>query len=171
MREYHTETTLFQVALRAVMLLAFVFLSGCASRGTRHEASLYPDNKPYRVTQFRVPAPVPAVRGYRRRLNNLEQNDERRYAAIYGVPPRKDYLDTATGQDPGPLPPMTPASTGQERQNPDSRQFRRIIVTRGDTLYNIAWRYKVSMSAILKVNNLRHSNLEVGQELLVPVIR
>lgn len=42
-------------------------------------------------------------------------------------------------------------------------------VKSGDNLYNIARKYGVSVSEIIKLNNLSNNNLSVGQELLIPI--
>ena len=42
------------------------------------------------------------------------------------------------------------------------------IVKRGDTLYKIANNYSVSVSDIMKLNNLSSNLLSIGQELLIP---
>jgi flagellum-specific peptidoglycan hydrolase FlgJ len=41
------------------------------------------------------------------------------------------------------------------------------IVRRGDTLYSLSKRYYVSIDALMKLNQLRDTNLSVGQKLLV----
>ena len=165
MRDFTDGATALQVTLTAVMLVAVVFLSGCASKGARHESSLYPSYKAYQAAQLRAPAPRPAVRGYRERSRAAQMNDEQKYAAIYDVPPRQDYLATAK-PEPEALPRDEDAPAASADAGPVG--YKTIVVTRGDTLYNIAWRYKTTTSALLKANNLRHGNLVVGQELRVP---
>ena len=168
MRVLSDGTTVFHVLLAAVMLVAMVFLSGCASKGARHEASLYPSNRAYQAAQLRAPAPKPAVRGYEERLSAVEENDERKYSAIYDVPPRQEYIDSAK-PEPAALPRENVEQSAYEDSAPAPMSYKTIIVTRGDTLHNIAWRYKTTMKTLLKANNLRHANLEIGQELRVPV--
>ncbi len=42
------------------------------------------------------------------------------------------------------------------------------VVKKGDSLYNIATRYKTSVNQIIKLNNLKSTNLSIGKILLVP---
>jgi len=42
-------------------------------------------------------------------------------------------------------------------------------VKSGDNLYNIARKYGVGVSEIVKLNNLSSNNLSIGQELLIPI--
>ena len=42
------------------------------------------------------------------------------------------------------------------------------IVQKGDSLYNIAKKYNLSVDELIKYNNLSSTNLEVGQQLLIP---
>jgi LysM repeat protein len=41
------------------------------------------------------------------------------------------------------------------------------IVRKGDTLYSLSKRYYVSIDALMKLNQLRDTNLSVGQKLMV----
>ncbi len=211
MRTHKIGAPLLRIAPPAVLLVATVLLSGCASTGTTSEAALYPNGKPYNLASLRAPAPVPAVRGYRERIRSKQMSDEQKYAAIYDVPARPDYLANAQ-TDVEPLLPLPPAprrvtqsrtaappplsnrrtapersaqgwSTervarpqpryyGQRRSTKQSAHplaYKTIVVTRGDTLYNLAWRYKTTMARLLKANKLRYANLEIGQQLRVPV--
>jgi len=43
------------------------------------------------------------------------------------------------------------------------------VISRGDTLSEIAERYNVSMSAIRSVNKLSSNRLRIGQTLRIPV--
>ena len=43
------------------------------------------------------------------------------------------------------------------------------MITRGDTLSEIAERYNVSLSAIRAENRLRNDNIRIGQTLVIPV--
>jgi N-acetylmuramoyl-L-alanine amidase len=63
-------------------------------------------------------------------------------------------------------PPNTMIALNQSR-NP-SQQVRHVI-SRGDTLSEIAERYNVSMSSIKSANNLAGNNVRVGQTLTIPV--
>ncbi len=63
-------------------------------------------------------------------------------------------------------PPNTMIALNQNR-NP-SQQVRHVI-SRGDTLSEIAERYNVSMSSIKTANNLSGNNVRVGQTLKIPV--
>ena len=50
-----------------------------------------------------------------------------------------------------------------------SQQERIHIVRRGETLANIAWRYGVSVNALIRLNGIRNPNLiYVGQRLRIP---
>ena len=41
-------------------------------------------------------------------------------------------------------------------------------VKKGDTLYGLAAKYKVSVAQIKKANRLKSDNLQIGQKLLIP---
>jgi len=180
MRKNFSGAAMLRFRSSAVVLLTSVFLSGCATNGARTEASLYPNSAPYNIVQINPPAPVPAVRGYRERVRPTQMNDEQKYAAVYDVPARTDYLAN-TEPEPAPLPRTTtqpramPAPrayrTANARSDSEPLDYKQIIVTRGDTLYNIAWRYKTTTAALLRANNLRYANLKIGQQLRVPVYR
>jgi stage VI sporulation protein D len=44
------------------------------------------------------------------------------------------------------------------------------VVQEGDTLYDIALRYDVSMDDLIRINKIKDpNNLTVGQELLIPL--
>lgn len=211
MRQETEGTSAFLVGISAIVLTASILLSGCASKGARHESSLYPDghlgarhsSRPAnRQAALVPPKPQPAVRGYVERHDGAQPlprfaSDEARYSAIYGVPPREDYLNDPQpngqedarqgpqGYDAQPLQPLRPlrsASPRAQRPSARSRTYRqeaapapraarRIVVTRGDTLYNIAWRYKTTVPALLRANRLANGNLEVGQEIVIPATR
>ena len=51
---------------------------------------------------------------------------------------------------------------------PSSNNTLEYVVKKGDTLYSIAKKYNVSVSDIVKENNLSNANLSVGQILLIP---
>jgi|GEM_PF-5765696 len=192
-------------ALRSVpVLILAVLLSGCASKGARHESSLYPDGsisaRSSRYARLQPPPPVPAVRGFSQRAGQapLLDNDEARYSAVYGVPARPDYLNNPASETPvpgydaaplpkaaatplpkaaaAPLPRVAPrrmALNSMPAAQADAVPYgqRRIVVTRGDTLSNLAWHYKTTVTALLRANRLRHGNIEVGQELIIPARR
>lgn len=44
----------------------------------------------------------------------------------------------------------------------------RVVVKKGDTLYELALRYKTSVSAIQKANGIKGSNLSIGKSLTIP---
>lgn len=178
--------------LRSAPVLGLaILLSGCASKGAQQESSLYPDRsvaaQSRQYARLRPPAPVPAVRGYSRRRGAaaVVQNDEARYSAVYGVPPRPDYLNNPAVETMVPKVDVEPLPRAKPRQMASTARFdytasassarrpayfgeRRIVVTRGDTLHNIAWRYKTTITALLRANRLPHGNLEIGQELIIP---
>jgi hypothetical protein len=63
---------------------------------------------------------------------------------------------------PGPLPPV-------QGLPPNSVNCRDVyIVQRGNTLYSIAFRYNVSVSAIMQANGLWGDTIFVGQRLCIP---
>ncbi len=64
-------------------------------------------------------------------------------------------------------PPPDTAIAANLRQSP-TRQVRHVI-TRGDTLSEIAERYNVSTSAIRRANKLSNDKIRVGQTLSIPV--
>ena len=41
-------------------------------------------------------------------------------------------------------------------------------VVKGDTLYKIALKYKTTIDELIKLNNLKSSNLQIGQKLVIP---
>ena len=43
------------------------------------------------------------------------------------------------------------------------------IVKKGDTLYGISNQYGVSVTELAEINNIKGSNLDVGQELIIPI--
>ena len=43
------------------------------------------------------------------------------------------------------------------------------VIARGDTISEIAQRYKVSVAAIRRANNLSNDNIRVGQKLSIPI--
>lgn len=63
--------------------------------------------------------------------------------------------------------PMAPVS---ELPNTPSPEMLKYIVQTGDTLYDIALRYDVSMADLIRINKLQDpNNLTIGQELLIPL--
>lgn len=42
------------------------------------------------------------------------------------------------------------------------------VVKRGDTLYGISKMYGISVSELIEYNNLKSTNLSIGQELIIP---
>lgn len=42
------------------------------------------------------------------------------------------------------------------------------VVKKGDNLYSIANKYNTSVSNIIKINNLKNTNLSIGQKLIIP---
>ena len=43
------------------------------------------------------------------------------------------------------------------------------IVKKGDTLYGISNQYGVSVTELAEINNIKGSNLDVGQELIIQI--
>jgi LysM repeat protein len=77
----------------------------------------------------------------------------------------------ATDEAGNPLPTRTPlpptAPPAPTPTSPDGTQ--RYVVQSGDVLVNIATRFGVTVSAIVRANNLSNPNaLQVGQELIIP---
>lgn len=63
--------------------------------------------------------------------------------------------------------PMAPVTAPPHTSAPEMLKY---IVQQGDTLYDIALRYDVSMDDLIRINKLRDpNNLAVGQELLIPL--
>ena len=50
----------------------------------------------------------------------------------------------------------------------DRVTWRRVNVKPGDTLYDIAHHYHTSALLIAKINNIKNSNIRIGQVLLIP---
>ena len=68
-------------------------------------------------------------------------------------------------------PPNT-ASRGTIRQVPQKRTGGMVIVKRGDTLYSLSRRHKVSIRGLIEANNVRPPyNLRPGQRLVLPAPR
>ena len=53
-------------------------------------------------------------------------------------------------------------------QNNNSKVIATYIVKKGDNLYSIAKKYNTTTSAIMMVNNLPNTNLQIGQQLKIP---
>ena len=51
---------------------------------------------------------------------------------------------------------------------PRTSTSTRVVVKKGDTLYELALRYKTSVSAIQKANGIKGSNLSIGKSLTIP---
>jgi hypothetical protein len=63
--------------------------------------------------------------------------------------------------------PMAPVSALPHTASPEMLKY---IIQEGDTLYDIALRYEVSMDDLIRINKLQDpNNLTVGQELLIPL--
>jgi tetratricopeptide (TPR) repeat protein len=61
----------------------------------------------------------------------------------------------------GPLPPLTIDSKG--------KILERLVVQKGDTLWKIATRYKVSIDALNQYNDLKDAQVYIDQVLLIPL--
>ena len=78
------------------------------------------------------------------------------------------------GWHPGPSGPSGPSGPGGWQPGPSGPYYppyrnRIHIVRRGDTLWNIAYRYGVSMAALARANGIYNPNsLRVGQRLVIP---
>ncbi|GGW47570.1 glucosaminidase domain-containing protein [Arenibacter certesii] len=53
------------------------------------------------------------------------------------------------------------------KKEPKQYNFETYVVRKGDTLYSIARKYFVSVPDLMKMNNMKNSNLAVGQKLTV----
>jgi hypothetical protein len=63
--------------------------------------------------------------------------------------------------------PMAPVSEPPHTAAPEMLKY---IVQEGDTLYDIALRYEVSIEELVRINRMKDPNsLSVGQELLIPL--
>ena len=63
--------------------------------------------------------------------------------------------------------PMAPVSEPPYTPAPEMLKY---VVQEGDTLYDIALRYDMSMDELIRINKLKDpNNLTVGQELLIPL--
>ena len=63
--------------------------------------------------------------------------------------------------------PMAPVSAAPHSPAPDMLKY---IVQEGDTLYDIALRYDVTIDDLIRINKIQDpNNLTVGQELLIPL--
>ncbi|MEH6682256.1 MAG: glucosaminidase domain-containing protein [Sediminicola sp.] len=60
------------------------------------------------------------------------------------------------------------AGQGYEvKQVPKNFDYKVHVVAKGDTLYSISRKYFVSVPELMSINNMRDSNLAIGQELIV----
>jgi nucleoid-associated protein YgaU len=63
--------------------------------------------------------------------------------------------------------PMAPVSVSP---HPTTVEMLKYIVQEGDTLYDIALRYDLTVDDLIEINKLKDpNNLRVGQELLIPL--
>lgn len=53
-------------------------------------------------------------------------------------------------------------------EQPDSRQTKRLVVMKGDTLWTISKKAGVSLAALKRTNGLKNDNIRVGQSLRLP---
>lgn len=91
-----------------------------------------------------------------KKLNNRSHQSKLANAILLGV--RKYFYSNP--------PPNTMIALNKSR-NPS--QPVRYVISRGDTLSEIAERYNVSMSSIKSANNLSGNNVRIGQTLTIPV--
>lgn len=57
---------------------------------------------------------------------------------------------------------------GDDYSPPNNESIINYIVKKGDTLYSIAKRYNTTTSKLISLNNLKNSNLSLGQVLKIP---
>ena len=57
---------------------------------------------------------------------------------------------------------------GEEYDVPIQQNYFEYIVQKGDSLYQIAKKYQVSVSSLMSINQLNNSNLSIGQKLKIP---
>lgn len=91
-----------------------------------------------------------------KKLRSRSHQDKLAIAILAGV--RKYFYENP--------PPNTLIALNQKR---GPAQPVKHVISRGDTLSEIAERYNVSMSAIRSANKLRSDNVQVGQTLRIPV--
>ena len=58
---------------------------------------------------------------------------------------------------------------GEDFSPPSSESTSNYIVKKGDSLYSIAKKYNTSTSKLISLNNLKNSNLSIGQILKIPI--
>lgn len=167
----------------SALLTAFVLMAGCAAKTARNESQHFGSERNRIAALAEVPRPIPRARRLGRGLPPEPDaapaaepmDDGARYAEVYGVAPPPRYSDDmGTGQSSQTwLPPATAAVRRAETVLADARirSERRVVVTFGDTLYNLAWRYKTTVAALLSVNRLDNTNIQIGQELILPPVR
>jgi membrane-bound lytic murein transglycosylase D len=61
-----------------------------------------------------------------------------------------------------------PISPKKKARLAASAKPRAYQVRKGDSLWRVAYRYNISTRELMRMNNLQSSNIQVGQELLVP---
>jgi LysM repeat protein len=54
------------------------------------------------------------------------------------------------------------------KPKPKSKPTSRVVIKKGDTLYELALRHKTSVSAIQKANGIRGTVLQIGKSLVIP---
>ncbi len=80
-----------------------------------------------------------------------------------GTTPGKKTATTAKQ----PPPEQTPKEQPQAKKPQPAKKKLTYTVRRGDTLFTVAQRYKVSMRQLKKWNNLKNSSIMIGQKLLI----
>lgn len=103
------------------------------------------------VSMGTQPKPVPTPSAARKAL----EGDNRRSTASTPVTTRKKATEDAP---PAPKKPTAKSSAGKTH-----------TVAKGDTVYSIARRYKVSEDAVMKMNGIKNAgNLRIGKALVIP---
>ncbi|MDX1327043.1 MAG: LysM peptidoglycan-binding domain-containing protein, partial [Arenibacter sp.] len=57
------------------------------------------------------------------------------------------------------------------KKEPQEYRLTTYVVQKGDTLYSISRRYFISVPELMEMNNLKNSNLAVGQKITVKAVK
>ena len=91
-----------------------------------------------------------------KKLNNITSNNIYLNQELY-IP-----ITNNTPEEPLPLPPI---------DDDESEEYSEYIVQKGDSLWKISREYDISVKDLIELNNLTTTTLQIGDKLLVPIIK